>query len=227
MKKKHVDTLENVIALPIKKEKRGANDIDDFIELKQLIAVVSTVEPYYEYEPWKRIRDRALLALLALTGCRISELLSILKSQVDIQDEWVIIRNILTLKRWKRKYERYLDAEGIQRKRCIWKEREHILIDKPLPREGVLSCLTNIFLEYYDISKKGPLFDISRGRAWQIVNKLTGKWCHYFRSQRISYLIRRIKNSVDVADLMGIKSLQTLSLYYKGGWEHLKDELKE
>jgi len=212
--------------MKVQSTKRGVNDIDDFIELKRLIAIVKTVEPYYEYEPWKTIRDRALLALLALTGCRISELLSVLKSQVEIQDEWVIIRNIFTLKRWKRKYEKYLDEKGIQRKRCIWKEREHILVDKPLPREGVLACLTNIFLEYYDIAKKGPLFDISRGRAWQIVNKLTGKWCHYFRSQRISFLCRKINNAVEVSDLMGIKNLQTLKGYYKGGWEHLKQELE-
>jgi len=206
--------------------KRGVNDIDDFIELKQLIAIVKTVEPYYEYEPWKRIRDRALLALLALTGCRISELLSVLKSQVEIQDEWVIIRNILTLKRWKRKYERYLDAEGIQRKRCIWKEREHILVDKPLPRKGILACLTNIFLEYYDIAKKGPLFDISRGRAWQIVNRLTGKWCHYFRSQRISFLVNSIRSDVRVGKMMGIKNVQTLAHYDKGSWEGFKEELE-
>ena len=57
--------------------KRGVNDIHEYYALAAIVDIVIKAEPLpYIYEPWKRDRDRALLAFLACTGMRISEALS-------------------------------------------------------------------------------------------------------------------------------------------------------
>ena len=184
--------------------KRGVNDIADYLELRSIINLVMDLEPHYYWEPKKNVRDVALVAALAETGMRISELLSIEKASVNVQKDQVLLRNVKILKRRK----------------------EPIFKDFYLPREGVLGPLTEIFIQHLDNVKKGPIFDISRGRAWQIVAGLTGKWCHYFRSQRISFMLNeaRLDGHV-VARIQGIKKSSTIDHYSKGGAEQFKDAL--
>ena len=187
--------------------KRGVNDIHEYYELAAIVDIVIRAKPLpYIYEPWKQDRDRALLALLACTGLRISEVLSLLVEQFSFEmDDFVEIRNVKILKR----------------------RAEPIYKDFPLPLEGILRPLTLMILGYWKTKKKGYLFDISRGRAWQIINYMTGKWCHFFRSQRISYLVNKLRSVNIVADMQGIKKSSTIDHYFKGGWKHYKDELKE
>ena len=188
--------------------KRGVNDIHEYYELAAIIDIVQKAKPVYLYEPRKEKRDKALLAFLALTGMRISEVLSVTHEQLCFDmDDFIEVRNVKIKKR---------------RKEPIYK-------DFPLPLEGQLKPLTDMVLDWYMLSNKktGPLFDISRNRAWQIISGLTGKWCHFFRSQRISYLVNKFRSTVMVADLQGIKAPQTIAHYYKGGWKHVKEQLKE
>jgi hypothetical protein len=56
---------------------------------------------------------------------------------------------------------------------------------------------------------------------------MTGKWCHYCRSQKISDTINRIRSSDATSKILGIKNPQTISHYYKGTWEDFKEELKK
>ena len=189
------------------KEKRGVNDIHEYYELAAIVDVVIKAKPLsYIYEPWKRDRDRALLAFLACTGMRISEALSVTVEQFrfDMPD-FVEIRDVKILKRRK----------------------EPVKKDFFLPLEGILYPLTNMVIAYWKTIKKGPLWDISRGRAWQIVYYMTGKWCHFFRSQRISYLVNKLRSVTIVADMQGVKKSSTIDHYFKGDWKHYKDELKE
>jgi len=96
-----------------------------------------------------------------------------------------------------------------------------------MPRVGSLSKFTDIILDYYEACTSDRLFSFNRQRAWQIVNHMTGKWCHYFRSQKISDTINRIRSSDATSKILGIKNPQTISHYYKGTWEDFKEELKK
>lgn len=186
--------------------KRGVADISDYVELRNLIDKVERAKPIpYLLESGKQVRDRALLAFLAATGMRISEALSVKREQLELSHDpdFVVVKDVRILKR---------------RKETIFK-------DFVLPRKGVLKPLTDLVLEHVRTKNKGPLFDIGRQRAWQIVVFMTGKWCHYFRSQRISFLVNRIRSTTAVADLLGIKKSSTIDHYYKGGWGQFKKEL--
>jgi len=196
--------MDAIMVGPIK---RGVNDIHEYYELAAIVDIVMKAKPLpYIYEPWKQDRDRALLALLACTGMRISEALSVQVKQFSFEmPDFVEIRNVRILKR----------------------RAEPIYKDFFLPLEGILYPLTNMVVAYTKINKEGYLFDFSRSRAWQIINYMTGKWCHFFRSQRLSYLVNKLRSTIVVADMQGIKSPQTVAHYFKGGWKHYKDELKE
>ena len=189
--------------------KKGVNDIVDYLELEQIIHMITDAQPipYTLCAVQNRRRDYALLSFLALTGMRVSEALSIWKRQVNLEDSgWVEIRNVKILKRRK----------------------EPILKDFGIPREGVLKPLTDLFLAHYSTLKGNNMrvFNINRTTAWRITMFMTGKWCHFFRSQRISFLVNRFRSTVIASDMQGIKSPSTIAHYYKGGWSHFKEDLK-
>jgi len=82
-----------------------------------------------------------------------------------------------------------------------------------------------VMAHYRNVDAGDPLFDMSRQRAWQIIKYMTGKWCHYFRSQRISFLVNKIRSTAAVAGMLGIKKSSTIDHYYKGGWNQFRTEL--
>lgn len=161
--------------------------------------------PYQLDKEFKTTRDRALLAILAMLGQRISEILSIKRNQFNFDDpEFIVIEQIRVLKRRK----------------------EPIYVDRPLPRDHVL---TELILKHYNQTrgKDRQLFDLSRYRAWQIVRYMTGKWCHFFRSQHISHLINeeRLREG-EVAKDLGIKKVETIMHYHKSSWKDHKEAYK-
>ena len=157
------------------------------------------------------IRDRALLAFLVLTGMRISEALSVTYFQYDNRrnDKFILIKNVKILKRRK----------------------EPILKEFPLPKTGMLAELTEIIQKYVksrDWHIADPLFPIGRHQAWKIINDMTGKWPHYFRSQRISYLMNEQRiQSAAVAKMLGIKQSSTIDHYLKSSWRNYEEELSK
>lgn len=188
--------------------KRGVEDIALYLEPKELVEKVLAAKDlqYKQNMEYYRKRDRALLSLLALSGLRISEILSLQTAQFDLESdsEFVIIQDAAILKRRK----------------------ETIKVDIPLPKEGPLEPLTNIIIDYIECARKGPIFKIGRSRAWQIITQMTGNWCHYYRSQRISFLVNKLRSTDIVSKIMGIKSPQTISHYYKTEWRQHREELK-
>jgi len=187
--------------------------IDRYLDPDEIYNMIMNA-PVWAYKRKKEFyekRDRALLCLLYMLGCRINELLMLRKSQFDFSDpEFIIIRNFRISKRKRRTIQR----EGVPQ------------VDLPLPREGRLSKFTKTILDYYDVAEE-RMFNIGRVRAWQIVKYMTGKWCHYFRSQRLSYLVNTLRSATATAKIMGIKNPQTITHYYKGEWQLFRKELKE
>ena len=193
-----------------KEDKRGVDDIAEYLELRQVVNLVLDAKPlpYYGAYPQEREnlrrRDSALLAALALTGLRISELLSVKKEQVVEDEQFLAFKNVAIKKRRK----------------------EHILRDFYMPKEGATQPLTLLVNNHTQTVKKGKVFTISRSQAYRIINGMTGLWCHFFRSQRLSYLVNKF-DGTKAAAFQGVKSPATIAHYYKGGIEQHKEQLIE
>lgn len=52
---------------------------------------------------------------------------------------------------------------------------------------------------------------------------MAGKWCHYFRSQRLSHVVNELKSALTTAKVFGIKNPQTIAHYCKTEWEVHKE----
>ena len=208
--------------------KRGVDNILEYVEPFTFIEQIETAKlhPYTVDVEIKVKRDKGLIAFLALTGMRISEVLRIDCSQVKVNDDaqYVIVRSVQISKRWKHEWKRNSQGRKIG---FVSRKRLPIKKDFPLPKTGRFSPLTKMVLDHLDNRKEGLLFDLSRYWAWKIVRRITGNWCHYFRSMRISYLVNEQKiPTVAVADMLGIEDPKTISHYYKGGWKLWRTELK-
>jgi len=153
------------------------------------------------------LRNRALLCFFVLTGLRVSELINLTKEQFDFEEdpEFIVIKNIFVLK----------------------KRKKTVLNDLAIAREGAYSPLVKIILEYLDTVKEGKIFNISRSRAWQIITGMTGKWCHYYRSQRMSWLVNTLKGAASATGKIMKVTPSTVNHYYKSAWKNHKEELKE
>jgi hypothetical protein len=140
-------------------------------------------------------RDRALMALLYLTCGRITEALSLKKSQFVMDEDpgFIIITNMIVVKRKKK-----------QRK------APPIRAEVPLPKEGPLAKFTKLVVEYLNVLPgDARLFEFKRRRAWQIVKYTTGKWCHYFRSQGESWY-GKIYDVFGLKEFVKVTSIETL-----------------
>jgi len=169
-------------------------------------------------------RDKALMSVLYLTGCRIGEVLNLRLDQLDFEsfEKFIVIK---ALGISKRKAQKIFNKQTGELIRIIPADIPRI--DFPLPRKNIFGKFTNLFLDYYNKLDKSDLtervFPISRKRAWQIINHSTGLWCHYFRSQRLSFTINKVRSAIITAQMVGIKNPNTLRHYYHTAWEEHKD----
>lgn len=197
-----------------REKRRRLKDIKRFVEPNTIYNIIIEGEswPYTsEQAEYYKKRDRALLSLLYLTAGRINEILSLNKSQFDFSDsEFIVIKDFVISKRKKKTIQRMGKPK----------------IDLPLPKVGQFAKFTQLVMEYYEISPK-QLFKIGRKRAWAIVKHMTGKWCHYFRSQKLSYLVNESRSALITSKIVGIKNPGTLSHYYKTEWQEHRELLKK
>jgi len=195
--------------------KRTLKDIKYRLSPKQVYDLIcGKAYPYAWSRFFYQTRDRALLALLYLTGGRISEVLRLRKSQFDfdLDPNFVVIRDMVVVKR----------------KKSIVAKEGYPIREVALPLKGRLAAFTRLVIKYLELlDEDEKLFKFTRQRAWQIVYYITGKWNHYFRSQAESYLGRYVfrRDPVGLAEYMGIKNVQTLREYVKTSWEDYKREL--
>jgi len=201
-------------------KRRTNEDIKERYSIKQIYDLVtSKAWPYKTNESFYITRDKALMSLLFLSAGRISEVLSLTKEQFDFEADrnFVIIRNMVLVKRLK------------MRKGKPVKHRTSPIRDEvPLPLRGPLSKFTRLVLDYLNLlsDPKAKLFNFKRHRAWQIVNYVTGEWCHWFRSQAESYYGKYVFNTpFALRDFVGISDIESLGPYVKTEWRDYKDQL--
>mgnify|MGYP001110564993 CR=1 FL=1 len=201
-------------------KRRTLEDIKAHLGLEQIFNLITSKNwPYKtDMENYYR-RDRCLMALLFLTAGRISEVLSLIREQFDFQADpnFIIIRNMVLVKRLKTR-------KGKPVKHTTSPIRDEVA----LPLSGPLSKFTQL-IEDYVLSINEPkarLFSFGRRRAWQIVNHITGKWCHWFRSQAESYYGKYIFTTpFALRDFIGVTDIESLGPYVKTQWRDYEDKL--
>lgn len=191
-------------------------DIKEFLEPEEIYErYFSRAElwPYKTRREFYRIRDFALLAVTYYTGARIGEVILLERKQFDMKSAWpefIVIKNFEISKRKKA-----LLAMGRPK------------IEIPLATTGRMSIFTSYIEDYLRILEREVLFPFDRTRAYSIIKTMTGKWPHYFRAQRLSYMMNLFRSESIVSELMGIENSRTIKQYYTTEWKQHKEDLKK
>lgn len=198
------------------KIRRTLKDIERFVSPQDILSLIEKgrVFPYKTDPYFYHARDKALTSFIYLMGCRVNEALKVKRNQLDLKTDpdFIIVKDFKISKRKKQTIKRI----GIPK------------IDMGLPRKGIFSPFTNKLIKWLKVSPYVPILlfpNINRKSAWRIIEHQTGKWPHWFRSQRISWLINALKSETIVAKILGIRNPGTISHYYKGEWGKWKDIL--
>jgi len=181
-------------------------------EILQLIT--ARAWPYRTWAPHYQKRDRAFLSLLYIAAGRITEILSLRKSQFDLEadPQFVVIRRMLT------------EKVGSKSRRTPFRE------EFPLPREGPLKPFTELILEYLmDLQEEDEiLFPFQRQRGHELVKHITGKWPHWFRAQGerlYADMIAKGRSGVfRMMELLNVAKPETIAQYVKPKWKEYKEE---
>ena len=192
-------------------KRRTLEDIKEFLRPTQIHQLITRKTwPYKTKFDFYYARDRALMALLYLTCGRITEVLSLKKRQfvMDEDPDFIIITNMIVVKRKKRQ-----------------RRAPPIRAEVPLPKEGPLARFTALVMEYLEVlPEDAKLFRFKRRRAWQIVRHVTGKWCHYFRSQGESWY-GKIYDVFGLKEFVKVTSIETLGDYVQASWRQYRKRL--
>ncbi|HEB46957.1 MAG TPA: site-specific integrase [Candidatus Pacearchaeota archaeon] len=158
----------------IRRKKRKVGDMEKLLSRSEILAMISKIPAEIARFGKKGLMYRALIALLYLTGARINELLTLKKSQFEFMQypktgiKYMVISNIPTLKR----------KTPLPRTQFMRKDIEEDFINHA---KAWMNELT---------AEDALLFPIKASRAWQIVEKYTGMFDHYFRHVRNGDLVR-------------------------------------
>jgi integrase len=199
-------------------KKRGVKKIRKLLTLIEVYDLLEKNRISYKkhFELWER--DKALIALLLLSGLRINEALRLKLKQFDFTDgHFIIIKDVQTSKK------------GLP--------REEI----PLPLEGKLSPFTTILKEWLVklpssesyVIPSASMFGIhwnkplSRQRSHYIVKQLTGFFPHYYRSLCESHYGRIFKTNWALKDFMGLTDLRSTEPYVKTDWRDYQQKMIE
>jgi len=139
------------------------------------------------------LRDKAMISILYILGCRITEALNIKKDDIILQIDDMVSFRIRALKR--------RDASGVE-----YSHKITVVKDTPF--------MENILAYIDTISYEDKLFDISRVHAWRIIDKLNkNAWCHLFRHTRLTKLAEKGASPFQLQTWAGWKSIKNADSY--------------
>jgi len=178
----------------------------DIIPRAQLLFLIKN------YDGYKNIRDRALVAFLYLTGARISEVVrQIKKYQLEIKDldgtQYLVIANVNCLKR----------KEGNEAKRNI-----------PINIDKEMSFLKYIFEWVDELAEEECIFPISRQTAHNILIRMDeNMWPHLMRHLRLTHLTTDYGFSAgELKNLTGWSNTSPADSYIHLNWMDIARKMK-
>jgi len=192
--------------------KRSVREIEEFCGWDLLIEIVERAQG---------LRIKALIATLFLTGGRISEVLSLKRSNFDLsREEEIIVRRMPVGKRFKKVGERIVDGK----KRWITEKVKAYRSFPIMRREPLVPFLVN-YLE--TLKPRIRLFTITRVRAFQIIRGLCGKYPHWFRAQRACQLAEEYDLELNaLMDFFSWRDVKTAMRYTSLGWRGLARKMR-
>ena len=157
------------------------------------------------------LRDKALVGVLYLTGCRVSEALKKLRcgqikaitKEVNGKKEiFIYFYNMFTLKKPKGAKNKYRDIP-------IHYKSEKELID-------YIDNYLDLMEMYYrgeEEFENGLLFPITRQRAHRVIKDYLGIWPHYLRTMRFTHLVNKGLDAFDLKKLANWSSIAPSEYY--------------
>ena len=201
------EVKRNGVVVKVPRYRRTLADKGKRVEPEQIYEWVEKNHwPYKQDKVFLRLRDKALIALTYLLCGRIGEVLALNREQFKEHKNFLVVNEFI------------VEKNKVSPIRDPW----------ALPKRGRLSPFTEIILEYLKVLPKNQskLFTIKRARAHQIVKKITGKWCHWFRAMGEAYLMRYVfKEPVKCASALRLRRSDTLIEYVPYNWEDYAKEL--
>jgi len=195
----------------IRKKKRKVSDEEKVMSRQEILSLIEKIPKDIARFENKGLMYRTLIALLYLTGARISELLTVKKNQFEYAFDrgvkYLIINNVPTLKSRSKSESKY-------RPFFLRKDFEEPFINH------VRAWLNEL------ISDDELVFKINPSRSHQIVKEYTGKFPHYFRHVRSIDLVRYYGfNSYWLQRWHGWARINSAEAYVKLLGEDLKDHV--
>jgi len=232
------------------KKRRTLDHIERYLQPKEIFELITSKSWPYGVVERERLecRDRALMAIAFISAGRVAEIVrgyryesyidengkrrakiigrypGLLRENVIVENDLIRISGMRVAKRTQKIISKHGLLATI-RSEFVAPLKKGVFEN---PYWDQLIPFAYLFLDYLEkyAPKRGPLFNITRTRAWQIINYVTGKWCHWFRAQAEHfYGFFLLTDTVKLSEFVKVTDPKSVKKYIGYDWrEQLKDK---